>query len=763
MSPALPKPPELSLEAAAEILAQHYGIEAKLTGLSGERDRNVLVEPADGSRWVLKVAGPEEEAGHLDLQVKALRHLEATAADLPLPRVRASLTGEDLVTLVSPVGARCLARLVSFLPADSMGSQPLSPSLERDAGAFLARLDLALSGLFHPAAKPDLLWDPARALSLAVYLDRLPGAAARRCVAGVLERAEIGVLPALAGLRAQLIHMDATQDNLLVLPERPDRVAGLIDFGDMMHQPLVVEPAIAGAEVMLRADAPLESLCRLALGYDSVNRLTEAEVRALPDLVALRLAGETLIRAGGLLGEPDEAAIERELAVLDLLESAGTAAIAQDLQRALLMPRSESDLYARRRKVTAQAYEHFYREPLTLVSGRGVLLTGSDGRTYIDAYNNVPHVGHCHPHVVNAILRQAERLNINTRYLYASMVDYAERLSGTLPADLTRCLFVSSGSEANDVAWRMAWAGSGAKGALVMQGAYHGVTDLIARLSPSGLIKDEPDPPFLRRIHAPYPFRAGERDPAAEVERALASIDAAIASLQESGQGVAGMIVDMGLTNNGVLDLPPGYLAEAVRRVRAAGGLFIADEVQAGFGRSGASLWRFEQEGLVPDIVTMGKAIGNGFPLAVAITSEAIAQAFSDKFYFFSSTGGNPVACAAGLAVLDCLEEEGLQENARVVGAFLKEGLQEIASRRPIIGEVRGQGFLLGAELADAEGRPDRTLAKALVEAMRERGVLVGTEGPESNVIKIRPPLVLDRGQAEQVLSAFDEGLASLL
>ncbi len=761
MRPSLPAPPVLGEDEAAAFLSQRFGLAGRLTPLSGERDLNFLVEPEDGSQWVLKLAAADEEPGHLALQVAALRHLEAVDPALPLPRVRAGLSGRDLEALELGGGKRSLARLLSFLPGRAFRDLDRSPALDHALGAYLARLDRGLAGFYHPAAKPDLPWDLQQAPRLRFALERLEGRDRRALLARVLDRAEDAILPALAPLRAQLIHMDATLDNALAEPSAPERMAGLIDFGDMMHQPLVFEPALAAADMLLKSKDRKATLTALVLGYDSVQRLEEAEVAILADLVALRIASVALIIAGGLLGPVDEAALEAELVALEFLETRGTGAVTRELQRALHLPSGQGDLFARRRKVTAQAYEHFYREPLHLVSGRGVILTDSQGRRYIDAYNNVPHVGHCHPRVVNAMARQAERLNINTRYLYDSMVDYAERLTATLPQGLSRCLFLSSGSEANDVAWRMAWAASGAKGALVMEGAYHGVTDLVARLSPSGLVRGEPDPPFLARIHAPYPFRSADRDPEAETRRALDSLDRGIAALQESGQGVAGLIVDMGLTNNGVLDLPPGYLPEAVRRVRAAGGLFIADEVQAGFGRSGLSMWRFQQEGLVPDIVTMGKAIGNGFPMAVTVTSEAVAQAFSDRFYFFSSMGGNPVACAAGLAVLDCLEEEGLQENARVVGRALKVGLEEIAVRHPVVGEVRGQGFLLGADLVE-EGRPAPALAKALVEAMRERGVLVGTEGPDGNVVKIRPPLVLDGDQAEAVLAAFEEGLEAL-
>ncbi|MEO1191071.1 MAG: aminotransferase class III-fold pyridoxal phosphate-dependent enzyme [Pseudomonadota bacterium] len=759
MIPVFPIPPRLSLDESAALLKSAYGLEGEVTQLKGERDFNLLVTLTDGSQWVFKIASAEEDPQHLDMQVTALRHLEETAPDLPLPRVRASLDGQDLQPVTLADGTQCLARLVSFLPAKSYGDVERSLKLDQAVGAFIARLDQGLVGLFHPGGRAEMIWDVQLFARLRPLLDSIPKASDRRLVEGVLDRAGAGILKSLKQHRAQLIHNDATLDNTLADPEA-GRIAGVIDFGDMMYQPLVVEPAIAAADLMRHANDPLGTLRAIALGFDSVTRLTDGEVAVFADLVAMRTASGLLILHAGLFGPTSQEMLEAEIATLDCLETAGTEQITRDLQRALHVPRGEAGLFQRRRQVTLPGYEHFYAEPLHLVKGRGAVVTDLQGREYIDAYNNVPHVGHCHPRVVNAQQRQAERLNINTRYLFDSLAAYAERLVATLPAGLDRCLLVSSGSEANDVAWRMAWAATGKQGALATDGAYHGVTDLVARLSPSGLVRDDPDPPYLRRIHAPYPLRHPERDLAAETLRALESIDDAIASLQESGQGVAALMLDTGLTSNGVQPLPPGYLAAAVEKTHAAGGLFIADEVQPGFGRCGESFWRFEQDGVVPDIVTMGKAVGNGFPLAVTVTTQEIAQAFSDKFYFFSSMGGNPVACAVGLAVLDCLEDEGLQANARVIGQRLTAGLQQLAQRHPEIAEVRGQGLLLGVELHQ-DGQPSAALVEAVSEGMRERGVLVGREGMDGSIVKIRPPMVVNAAQADRIVQAFGESLSA--
>ncbi len=759
-------PPAVPPEQAADFLEAAYGCHGALSHLSGERDRNIHVKRGDQDDLVLKIACLGEDPAHLDLQVRALEHLRQVAPDLPVPRVLPSRAGKLLETIATPEGQHYQVRLLTFLPGRQLCDLERGPGLHRELGSFLARLDRALAGFFHPGARPSLEWDPQRAASLAGYLSAMPCRESRILVEGVLRAAEKELLPALAGLRAQVIHMDATPENCLTDPDDPHRITGIIDFGDMMHQPLVVEPAVAAAEMLLGSDDPLGVMVDVVLGYDAVTPLELEEISLVYDLVRLRLAtGLTLYTAAYGAQESLRAFYEHCRKGLSMLTDAGREAVTSRLFEACRFPEpgrhARSSLLSRRQAATAPAYEHFYDEPLHLLEGRGVELIDQAGKRYIDAYNNVPHVGHSHPLVVNAISRQAKQININTRYLTGSMVDYAERLTASLPAGLDRCILVSSGSEANDIAWRMAWAASGAKGALVMEGAYHGVTDLVARLSPSGLVRDEPAPDFLRTIHAPYPYRSGDGDPALESERALESIKVALGSMQEAGLSPAAMMVDMGLTNNGVLDMPPGYLPAAVALLRDAGGLFIADEVQAGFGRSGASFWRFQQEGLVPDIVTMGKAIGNGFPLAAVVTTEAIARSFSEKYYFFSSCGGSPVACAAGLAVLDCLEREGLQARAREVGALLKNGLEALAQDHGVIGEVRGQGFLLGVEIVRdmASKEPAGDMAKALVEEMRRLGILVGSEGPYGNVVKVRPPMVFTADHAAVLLERFGQAL----
>ncbi len=419
---------------------------------------------------------------------------------------------------------------------------------------------------------------------------------------------------------------------------------------------------------------------------------------------------------------------------------------------------------AARRKLLGRNLSISYHEPLKIVRGWMQYLYDETGRAYLDAYNNVPLVGHSHPRVVRAVQEQMALLNTNTRYLHDNLVRYAGRLTSLMPSPLRVCYVLNSASEANELALRLARTYTGRGDIIVLESAYHGHTTGLIDISPYKF--EGPGgkgrKPWVHVAPLPDDYRGLYRrnDPEAGMKYA-----AAVGRLaQEAGArgGLAAFIAETLPSVAGQIVLPPGYLAEAYRRVRAAGGACIADEVQVGFGRLGTHFWGFETQGVVPDIVVLGKPIGNGFPLAAVVTTEAIAASFANGMEFFSTFGGNPVACAAGLAVLDVMEDERLQERARRVGDHLMAGLKQLAGRHPIIGDVRGSGLFLGVELV----RDRRTLEPAPAEAsyvvdrLRELGVLAGTDGPFHNVIKIRPPLCFSEADADLVVSALDAVLA---
>ncbi len=402
-----------------------------------------------------------------------------------------------------------------------------------------------------------------------------------------------------------------------------------------------------------------------------------------------------------------------------------------------------------------------YEEPLHIVRGSGAFLYDSVGRPYLDMVNNVCHVGHSHPRVVEALSRQAAVLNTNTRYLHRNIVDLAFRLTSRFPPPLEVAFFVNSGSEANDLALRLARARTGRKDTLVLDGAYHGNLTSLIEISPYKF--DGPGgegaPPYVHKLDMPDGYRGRHRrsDPAYG-DRYVEDAEAVLRSLVARGTPAGAVIAEAILSCGGQIVLPPGYLASLFRAVRETGGVAIADEVQVGFGRVGSRFWGFDAEDAVPDIVTMGKPFGNGHPLGCVVTTREVAQAFETGMEYFNTFGGNPVSCAVGLAVLEVLEGERLQENARAMGELLLEGLRSLQSRHPILGDVRGRGLFLGFEMVKDPGTlaPAAAEASALVNRMKEEGVLLSTDGPLHNVIKIKPPLVFSSANADFFLTRLE-------
>ena len=417
----------------------------------------------------------------------------------------------------------------------------------------------------------------------------------------------------------------------------------------------------------------------------------------------------------------------------------------------------------RRDRVLGPGNPLFYDNPLHLVRGEGVWLFDAHGERYLDCYNNVPCVGHCHPKVVEAICQQTGRLNTHTRYLHETILDYAERLLGKFDASLNRLAMACTGSEANDLAMRIARHHTGAEGFICTNATYHGNTTAVGQFS------DIYEPvggyaPNVRRVAWPDSYRA----PAGLAGEALGrhyaeAVREAVRSLVDDGTGVAAYIACPLFANEGLPDVPPGYLALAAQHVRDAGGLVIADEVQAGFGRSGR-WWGHEGAGVVPDIVTLGKPMGAGYPVAGVVTRAELMDPFREREMYFNTFAGNPVACAAALAVLDVLEGEGLVSNAQAVGSEVAARLETLADRHPVVGDVRAVGLFFAVELVkDRDDRtPDGDAARRVVNGMRDRGVLISRIGAHNNVLKMRPPLSFSQENGDLLVSTLDEVLGHL-
>ncbi|MDH4124834.1 MAG: aminotransferase class III-fold pyridoxal phosphate-dependent enzyme [Gammaproteobacteria bacterium] len=420
------------------------------------------------------------------------------------------------------------------------------------------------------------------------------------------------------------------------------------------------------------------------------------------------------------------------------------------------------ELLARRKKLLGAAYSLFYAEPVHIVRGEGVWLYDADGRKYLDMYNNVPHVGHCHPHVVKAICKQAAVLNTHTRYLHENVLDYAERLTAKFSPALDTAMFCCTGSEANELALRIARKVTGGEGLIVTDFAYHGNTRAIHEISTESCPASE-RPAWVVTVPTPDCYRGLYRD-ADAAARYAAHVQEAVDTLKERGFKPAALVMDTIISSGGVVRPPPGYLRRVADIVQAAGGLFVADEVQPGFGRTGRNFWGYEADAVEPDIVTMGKPMGNGHPIAALVTRAELTRTFSRHDHYFNTFGGNPVSCAAALAVLDVIESENLQQNALDVGEQLVAGLQSLADRHEVIGDVRGNGLFIAVEfVADRAARtPDAALAGKVVNELRLRGVLTGVIGPDNNILKLRPPMVIKSAEAELMLSTLDDVLQAV-
>jgi 4-aminobutyrate aminotransferase-like enzyme len=759
-------PPAFDEKDARQILREGFGVESSsLKPLAGERDQNFRVDTADGQSYLFKISNPADDEPILAMQAAALRHIERVDPGLPVMRVLPAPAGESWLEVPGPGSRIYPARLFTFLPGRVTANTVLSTEAIRSHGQITARLGRALRGFFHPAADYEILWNIAQFPKIRPLLTHVSDRQRRAQVERIMDRFEARVAPVLPRLRAQVIHGDMSLDNVLFDDDL--LVSGIVDFGDMTHAPLICDLAVEVADVLHGRDDAIEAAGAIIGGYVSVTPLEDEEAGLLADLVAARLATEVTITAWRRGLYPDNTAYAASgepgaRAFLDAIEAVGIDAVGRRFREAcrpLPYHRSATgDLLERRRRALPRS-PLFYSQPVHLVRGEGVWLFDPDDRRYLDCYNNVAVVGHSHPRVVDAVTQQQRLLATHSRYLHEAIVELAERLKATLPPELDAVVVVNSGSEANDLAWRIARAATGRAGAVVTACAYHGLTEATHALSPEEWAKGE-QPAHVATIPAPDGYRGPyRREDEAWAQRYAAHIDDAARALGD--RGFAALYLDPALTADGILSPPPEYLREAARRARKLGALMVADEVQAGHGRSGTHRWSFQASGITPDIVVMGKPMGGGFPVAALVVRSQLLAAVPEEVELFSTFGGNPVACAAALAVLAVIEDEGLLANAAKVGSYLRQGLLALAERHSLIGDVRGEGLLLGVELVDEAGGPAAGNARNVTEAMRERGVLLSATGPAGNVLKIRPPLVFQREHADLLLQALDEVLAS--
>jgi 4-aminobutyrate aminotransferase-like enzyme/Ser/Thr protein kinase RdoA (MazF antagonist) len=762
----------MNTQALARAVHAAYGFEGTLVRVAGENE-NYELRLADGQRYVLKLAPADESRERIELEHVAVEAMVVRAPWLALPRLRPALNGNLVVELAvddSPSSAPRLARLLAFVPGSVWGRHaPASTAMLSGLGTLAAELALALGPIDRPAARITHRWDLAQAHQHRAALGCIDHPTRRALLDDALERFA-ACLPDLRGVPHGLIHADLNDDNLMV---EGGRLTGLLDFGDALHNPLINDLAIALAYVLLDEPEPWAAGATIVAAYHTRRPLSATELELLYPLITARLAVSLVTSAQRRRIDPTRAAwFVTEARAWAFMERHGRldpTAVADALARHTgLRPyadrgASAAELLARRRAHVSKALSISYREPLKLMRGRGAYLIDERGRPHLDLYNNVCHVGHCHPHVVSAGAAQMARLNTNTRYLTDVHVAYVERLAALLPPQLPVVFLVNSGSEANELALRLARCHTARQGVWIMDNAYHGHTQTLIDTSPYKFMgaggRGAPEP-WVRVLPTPDTFRGVHRahtPPQREAAGAAYARDVA-SLLAGSESPPAALMAETLLSCGGQVIPPPGYFEAVFTQVRAAGGVCILDEVQVGFGRVGSHFWAFEAQGVVPDIVVMGKPIGNGHPMAAVACTRTIADSFeASGMEFFATFGGNPVSCAIGSAVLDVIEGEGLQAQAADVGAHALMLLRELQQRHPLIGDVRGLGLFIGIELVEADGiTPATARAKEVVNALRRERILTGTDGPHDNVIKIKPPLVVTRQDMERFVRVLD-------
>lgn len=1006
--------PSFSNAEARSIANAHFGVEGEVSPLASERDQNFKVETLNGSTWILKIVNASEPKDQSDFQTALLDHLATYSPDLPVPRLRRSLTGSALAQVLGKSGEYHAVRMVSWQAGVPLAEMERTTEVLRNLGQVLGRLDKAMQGFMHPGALRTFDWDIRAAGLSRQRLKYVDNADDQALLMRFIDRFDAGVAPRLPSLRAAIIHNDANDWNVLVDPNEPSRISGLIDFGDALHSVLIAEVAVACAYSILDLDDPIGAAAAIAAGFHAEYPLLEQELDLLFDLIAMRLVTSVTLSAqrkektadnpyllvseapawallrrldainrgfataifrhacgyDALPGaravaewikrnnsgfspvlsrhpatlskdlvpyndprnpmtahsaaqEPDQATQwwdahcrqhgvelgigpwgeERSVYTgqmfesrfisgkrrtrhlgLDLFMPTGTklyapiaatvreVVIEEDplgygcliklehtpdgcppfatlwghlgheaqqrlrpgdrleagdliaemgapaenggwaphlhLQLAIdttlpateilgvgeprylpvwaeLFPdpadfaglpaetflragRSKDDIMAARKKTLLPNLSISYSEPIKFVRGEGVWLIDDCGRAYLDCFNNVCHLGHAHPDIVDVLARQAGLLNTNTRYLHDNIVAYAERLTATLPGDLTVATFACTGSEANSLMLRMMRAHTGREEAIVLDWAYHGTTQELIDLSPYKYKRKggKGRKPHVYEAAIPDSYRAPADWPREDIAKLYAeNIADQIALMRKAGKAPGLFLAESIPSVAGQVFLPDGYLKEVYATVRAAGGICAADEVQVGFGRVGSHWWAFELQDIVPDIVTMGKPIGNGHPMAAVVTTREIAASFNNGMEYFNTFGGNPVSCAVGLAVLDVIERDNLRQNALEVGTYLIKRFEEMQARHDVIGDVRGQGLFLGIELVKDRRtkEPATDIARKINNGAKQRGILMGTEGPHDNVLKLRPPMIFSHSDADHLIDVLEDTFAAVL
>lgn len=756
-----------------KLVKEHYGLSVSAKKLNGYDEINYLLTDTNNKHFILKVSDDLQPYPFLEAQVKIINHLSNSSLAHKFQQFYINSEGKEL-TLIIEEGKKYYLRILSFLEGTFwVEKAKKSIDLYQNLGSFMGTMDHSLQDFSHTAMHRHYTWDVSRASDANAKLKYIKNHEKRRIAGYFLLQFDTEVLPKIHSLRHAYIHNDANDYNILV---DETNVTGLIDFGDMIYTALINNLAITCTYAMLGNEDPLSAAALLVKGYHESYPLTTQELDVLYYLIAGRLCiSVTQSAYNGSLDTNNEHHFLTEKPAWDLLNQLIkiNPIKAQDAFRkacgfeGVINEGDYSDLLEKRKKNVGRNLSIGYKDNLKIVKGALQYLYDDKGRTFVDCVNNPSHVGHCHPVVVRRMQKQIATLNTNTRYLNDTILEYAEKLTATLPPSLSVCYFVNSGSEANDLAIRMSRHFTKQQDIIVLDHAYHGTSTVAMEMSPykfdskggSGKM------PWIHKAINPDlyrgPFKYGDENAG---EKYAADVQRIIEDLDKEGKAPAVFICETLLGVGGQIPLPKNYLKTVYNHVRKAGGVCIADEVQVGFGRVGDAFWGFELQDAVPDIVVLGKPIGNGHPLAAVIVTNEIADAFNNGLEYFNTFGGNPVSMTTGLAVLDVIQEEEMQEHAKEVGNHLMDGLRKLMKKHLIISDVRGHGLFIGVEMVKDRITMEPAIPEIdfVVEKMKEKGYLLSTDGPLHNVLKIKPPMPFNKQNADEMMQFLDVILSEI-
>lgn len=736
-----------------------YGIKKfSFKKLDGYISTNYQIKLENGKKFIFKFYADADELNFISEENRLLFHVK-DQLDFDLSFPLANQKGE----FITQYSDGSFSRLLIFVEGDFLAEVEHSDEVRYQFGKRTAQLNKALANFKSDTiAVRRLHWDLQHAMLNMPKTKFIENPAHKKWIDYYFQQFRDEVLPILPELRSQIIHNDLNDWNVFV---KNEDISGFIDLGDVAHSPIIHEVCIALTYLMFAKDNPLKAAVQFLKAYHKILPLEEKEIALLPSLIPTRLAVSLCHSAETKSKSKDTSYILiSEKPALELLKKwikLNPVHIKNTFLKACGYGVSdqlghEKDLLERRKKNLGKSLSMSYSSPIYFQKAAFQFMYDAHGNSYLDAYNNIPLVGHSHPKVAEAIAKQQRKLNTNTRYLYDSIVNYSDHLLSYFPDKLNKVFFVNSGSAASDLAIRLAQTATNRVQSLVLEHGYHGHTRSAIENSaykfdgPGGKGSNQ----FVCTLPLPNLFNSVFDNTEAYVNQAKAQIEELINKGKKPAYFIAEPISGCG----GQVPLAPGYLQAMKPFLENHGILMIADEVQTGFGRLGSHFWGFQFHNIVPDIVVLGKPMANGHPIGAVVTTTEIADAFANGMEFFSSFGGNPVSMEAAKAVLEVVEEEQLQTHALEVGIYYKERLLHLKAKFPVIGDVRGEGLFLGTEFINPNNlSPNTAMAKVVKERLKENFVLTSTDGPFDSVIKTKPPLCFDKNNVDEVCGKMEE------